>query len=62
MPDNPSKNTTGEPRQPPEDIERKQDAGHSEDDFLRDLDRASRRVTEPDPPRASERGRGSPRR
>jgi hypothetical protein len=53
----PEKNTTGKPREVPEDIREKQEAEFSEGDFDAALERATKRLEEP-----SERDPGSPRR
>jgi hypothetical protein len=53
----PEKNTSGKPREAPEDVREKQDPAYSEDDFDAALERATKRLEEP-----SERDPGSPRR
>jgi len=44
MTEKPQKNTTGRPREVPEDIRVKQDPGYSKGSFLNALDRATRRL------------------
>lgn len=44
-----TKNTTGQPRQVPEDISKKQDPEYSEQDFENALDRVTRRLEDPSP-------------
>lgn len=53
----PEKNTTGKPREVPDDIREKQDPSYSEADFDEALERATRKLEEP-----SEPDPGSPRR
>lgn len=53
----PEKNTTGKPREVPEDVRVKQDPEYSEADFEYDLEEVTQRLDEP-----SERDRGSSRR
>jgi len=53
----PKKNTTGKPRKPPKDVEKKQDPAYAPADFDRDLEKATRRLGKP-----SEPAPGSPRR
>lgn len=59
MPDpkKPEKNTTGKPREVPEDVREKQDPAYGEPEFDRDLEKATRRLADPRQP-----DRGSPRR
>lgn len=53
----PKKNTTDKPRKPPADVRELQDPEYDEDDFARDLEKATKRLAEPESPAP-----GSPRR
>src|SRR4051794_11019912 len=45
------------PREPPDDVAERQDREHTEDDFLQDLRKASRRIKQPPtPPSGPDRG------
>lgn len=46
----PQKNTTGKPRKPPADVRELQDPEYDEGDFDRDLERATKRLDEPESP------------
>lgn len=46
----PDKNTTGIPREVPEDVRKKQDPEYSERDFEEALERTTRRLDEPSEP------------
>lgn len=48
--DVPQKNTTGEPREVPDDVVEKQDPEYSPADFDRDLEKATRRREGPSAP------------
>ena len=56
-PKKPEKNKTGKPRRPPADVRKLQDPAYDEDAFAVSLEKATRRLVEPESP-----GRGSPRR
>lgn len=59
----PEKNTSGKPREVPEDVRDKQDPEYSEDEFDAALDRATERIEKARKlGSASERDPGSPRR
>jgi hypothetical protein len=53
----PKKNKTGKPRKPPADVRKLQDPEYSEDEFDRALEKATKRLAEPESPAPGSRRR-----